>query len=366
MKLHAWMILTILLTSFSAAQPAANQLAPALAPPSSPTPAATSLPASPAVSAAPTATDLEMREAWLAFLKKPTVDAKPDYLGAIITALSNMIAVVVAAVLAHYFIIEREKKNAEREDAREKERMAREDNREREKAAQEEQREREKAEREMHREHEKAARDAERETERIRTNALLEYSKNLMQMRQRHFDVFYSPLWALIQQSDGVTRKMKEQLALDNPAKYRWELGDEGTVSQLQVYHDGKWASFRLLDCIHELRSVPLYNGFIERILEIGHRMTELIQQGVPVIGDQSPPSIYVEYLAHYSILSAMHKSCAPDKLFPPGSQKAGYYPRGFNKEVERSYNRLRGMLAGYECKSEAVLNRLLEAEKHG
>jgi hypothetical protein len=172
-------------------------------------------------------------------------------------------------------------------------------------------------------------------------------------------ECFFAPLHALLQQSEGITEKLRTQL-YEDAANYRAvEDAASGRKKPQIRWSDGQWHDFRLLDQMPALKQNPIYKPLIDEVMRIGTEVTGLIQKYGAFSADKGADiSVYGEYLAHYAILRTIYNDPRTEP-YPPGKHKIGYYPRTLNTVVEERYQELVEDLKPYFQASAAVLAEL-------
>ena len=282
----------------------------------------------------PDFSEAEERKAWILFLRKLTTEEKKtgfDWQPLLTTIVGALIA-GLAGFLGIRF-------NASREARREQERM--------------------KHEADLNRQ--KVEAEAQHQLALARLEASTIYADKLLDLRLKELELFFAPLHALLEQSKGVSDKLKTQL-LEDTENYR-EAADpefEGKQTKLQMRWRGEWHDWRLLDQMPELKRKSLYAPLIGEIIRIGKEMTALIAKyGAFSLGETSVSEVYGEYLAHFAILQSIYNDETRTEPYPPGQHKIGYYPRRLNGIVKTRYFELRQELQPYLDATNTLLEEL-------
>lgn len=218
--------------------------------------------------------------------------------------------------------------------------------------------------------HELALKNAEinRQLEIAKLESGTTYADKLLDLRLKQLECFFAPLYALLQQSEGITEKLRKQLYKD--AEHYRELDDPksgpGCKKPQIKWSDGKWYDFRLLDQLPALKQNPVFKPLIDEIIRIGKDMTDLIQKyGAFSVDESGVTAVYGRYLAHYAILRSIYNDPRVEP-YPPEQHEVGYYPRELNGIVETRYKRLLQELQPYLQASSAVLAELRQkADTH-
>jgi hypothetical protein len=205
-----------------------------------------------------------------------------------------------------------------------------------------------------------ATAEAQRQHDLARLEAATSYADKLLDLRLKQLELFFAPLHALLQQSQGVYAKFQTQL-LEDEENFR-EIPDpqfEGKQKKLQMRWQGTWYDWRLLDQMPGLKCNPIYKPLIAEIIRIGKEMTALIAKyGAFSLDESGVSNVYGEYLAHFAILQSIYNDPRTEP-YPPGHHKIGYYPRQLNRIVEARYLKLQQELQPYLDASNTLLEEM-------
>lgn len=198
---------------------------------------------------------------------------------------------------------------------------------------------------------------AERTLELARQQAIFQHAEKILEFRLKQMELFYAPMFALLEQSRGLYDKMLDQLAYDEPNRYKRlaESDPEGYRFHVRA-KDGSWRGFRLLDQLPAVRTNPKALALVEAILQIGEQMTKIISKRAG-LASQDLVNLLGAYLAHYAVLSTIHKR-GETEPYEPGWHKVGYYPRDLNAKIAAGYHEVSQFIDEYAKAS----NRMLEA----
>ncbi len=208
------------------------------------------------------------------------------------------------------------------------------------------------------REERRAALIAERTVELARQEALYRHGEKILEFRLKQMELFYAPMFALLEQSKALYDKMLHQLAYDAPTQYKLlpEADPDGYRFHV-LTKDGSWKGFRLLDQLPAVRTIPKALALVEGILQIGEQMTKIISKRAG-LASEDLAGLLGEYLAHYAILSTIYKR-GETESYEPGWHKMGYYPRDLNSKVAAGYHELSQFLDEYAEASKHVLDAM-------
>ena len=208
------------------------------------------------------------------------------------------------------------------------------------------------------REEQRVVLTAQRTMELARQEALYRHGEKILEFRLKQMELFYAPMFALLEQSKALYDKMLHQLAYDAPTQYKLlpEADPDGYRFHV-LAKDGLWKGFRLLDQLPAVRTNPKALALVESILLIGEEMTKIISEHAG-LASEDLAGLLGEYLAHYAILSTIHK-CGETEPYEPGWHKMGYYPRDLNLKIAAGYHELSQFLDEYSKASKHMLEAL-------
>jgi len=201
--------------------------------------------------------------------------------------------------------------------------------------------------------------------------AQLAVDEDVRQLRFERFQKYHAPLYALFQQSRGITDKLyhhtysirnspiwkgyelammtSEQAEAGTPVTQERINDPNGGRRRVYVRDDGCWKTLRMLDFMPILLKDSASKVLIEKILEIGRNIVKIIsrQGGLAATGRDFSP-LLGQYLAHFAILEGIYMH-PPEDPFPPESQGVGYYPLGLDEEIAAGYLASRDQVKLYE-----------------
>jgi len=199
---------------------------------------------------------------------------------------------------------------------------------------------------------------AQRAVELARQEALFQQTEKILEFRVKQLELFYAPMFALLEQSKALYDKMLNQIVQDEPLKYKPLATPDSEGYRVHVLaKDGTWKGFRLLDQLPAIRTSPHSWALIGHILSIGKLTTRIISKHAG-LASEDVINLLGEYLAHYAILSTIYKS-GETKPYEPGWHKMGYYPRQLNVKIEEGYRELSQFLDEYGKASKRMLETL-------
>ncbi|MCI0622789.1 MAG: hypothetical protein L0387_14200 [Acidobacteria bacterium] len=199
---------------------------------------------------------------------------------------------------------------------------------------------------------------AERAVELARQEAIFQHTEKILEFRVKQLELFYAPMFALLEQSKALYTKMLHQLVQDEPNRYRLLSEPDPEGYRMHVLaKDGAWKGFRLLDQLPAIRSNLNTLTLVERILQIGEQMTKIISDHAG-LASKDLIELLGEYLAHYALLSTIHKR-GETVPYEPGWHKMGYYPRQLNGRIEEGYRELSQFVDEYAMASKRMLEAL-------
>ncbi|MGE0683197.1 MAG: hypothetical protein AB7P69_20145 [Candidatus Binatia bacterium] len=208
------------------------------------------------------------------------------------------------------------------------------------------------------REERRAELTAQRSLELARQEAVFSHTEKILEFRLKQMELFYAPMFALLEQSRALYDKMLYQLVEDEPERYKLLTGPDPEGYRMHVRaQDGDWKGFRLLDQFPAVKTNQKALTLAEQILHIGDQITKIISDRAGLASNDLI-DLLGEYLAHHAVLSAVHKlrDTAPAK---PGGHKILYYPRELNKKIEEGYRELNQFIGEYATASRNMLKAL-------
>lgn len=213
------------------------------------------------------------------------------------------------------------------------------------------------------REDRRAIAAAQQAAEQARQEAVFRHTEQILEFRLKQMEQFYAPMFALLGQSKGLYEKMLDQLAQDDPQRYRLPPEPDPQDHRLQVRNkDGEWKGFRLLDQLPAVKTNPKAFALADRILQIGEQMTKIISEHAG-LASEDLIGLLGQYMAHYAILSTIHK-LGETEAYEPEWHKRGYYPRQLDGKIEEGYRELTHFLAEYVNASKRMLEALPAAQR--
>ncbi len=199
---------------------------------------------------------------------------------------------------------------------------------------------------------------AQQALELAKQEAIFRHTGTILEFRLKQMEQFYAPMFALLKQSRGLYDKLFSQLAYDEPTRYRLASNPGPRDYRFEVRDKkGEWQGFRLLDQLPAIKTNPRAVALIERVLEIGERMTKIISEHAG-LASEDLIDLLGQYLAHYAILSTTYR-LQESEPYEPGWHKIGYYPFDLNAKVEEGYRELSRFLDEYVTAGKRMLEAL-------
>jgi len=195
--------------------------------------------------------------------------------------------------------------------------------------------------------------EAERKGELAQREALFRHTDKIVEYRLKQMELFYAPMFALMGQSKGLYEKLLDELAQLDAGTYR-----KNQAGRLHVFKDGKdLGEFRLLDRLPGLRQIPTVWALVDQIVSIGDSMTKIIAERAGLASERIIDRLG-QYLAHYAILSLLHKSTETNP-YVPGWHSRGYYPRELDSELAADYHEVSKFIDQHAIATERILEGL-------
>jgi hypothetical protein len=215
------------------------------------------------------------------------------------------------------------------------------------------------------REERRTAYSSEHAKELARQEALFQHTEKIVEFRLKQMELFYAPMFALLEQSRALYDKLLFQLEHDEPERYKQLAIPDPEGFRFHVRaKNGSWQGFRLLDQLPAMRDNSKALVFVEGILDIGGKMTKIISERAG-FASRDLVDLLGEYLAHYTILSTIHKQ-GETVPYEPGWHKMGYYPIKLNEKIKRDYYELSEFIDQYAEASKYMLQALPSKTEKG
>lgn len=195
--------------------------------------------------------------------------------------------------------------------------------------------------------------EAERKSDLAKREALFRHTDKIVEYRLKQMELFYAPMFALMGQSKGLYDKLLDELLQFDPKTYR-RVND----GRLHVFQSDKdLGEFRLLDRLPGLREIPIVWALIDQIVSIGSSMTKIIAEHAGLASERIIDRLG-QYLAHYAILSLLHRS-QETTPYTPGWHSRGYYPRELDSELAADYREVSAFIDQHAIATEHILEGL-------
>lgn len=153
-----------------------------------------------------------------------------------------------------------------------------------------------------------------------REQAKSEVSNSYVEWQLKQLSGFYGPLRALLEQSNAMYRQMNRALVSANPDLFRMQSahGKDFDNAEFQIKKDGDWTRFRTVKHLGDV----YYRGYgiepyFDDVVDVGSRMATLIRNkaGFARQEDKALIEVMGTYLAHYAVLSRLHKKAREGAL---------------------------------------------------
>ena len=209
---------------------------------------------------------------------------------------------------------------------------------------------------------------ARRALEQAKQEALFQQTEKILEFRLKQLELFYAPMFALLEQSKALYIKLNGELVKAAPDKFTELEKPDAEGYRFKVKgSDGRDYGFRLLDRLPEVRAYPEAFALVKRVIQIGEQLTKIVSEHAGLASHQtvkmddgttkSMVALLGEYCAHYAILSSVYER-EEETPYPPGWHKVGYYPRSLNKAIEDGYKEIQEFVTKYANESEHMLKK--------
>lgn len=202
-------------------------------------------------------------------------------------------------------------------------------------------------------------------------NISLQAMDRMMAWRLKQIEKLYGPLNALMRQSHGVYQQLCKFLH-DHQApgakSLQWVTDAKSTGRKsLEVYEDGEWIPFRLLDQLPKVYDTNSNAGpLIDEVMLVGESMVKIIHEHAGLGLSHQPllQGLFGDYLAHFVVLNEMYKAVRVPGTDPAVLRQryvSGYFPRELPKVIAEGLNEISGELGTLERE----LARLAHKNEH-
>lgn len=156
-----------------------------------------------------------------------------------------------------------------------------------------------------------------------REDAADEISKTYVDWQLKQITELYGPLRALLGQSNAMYRQMNKALAAARPEQFRLERKEGGDFDNFvfQINKNGNWTQFRTVRDLGAVYNQGLkIEPYFDAVVKAGRRMAKLIEDkaGYARPDDKELVKVMGVYLAHYSVLSRLHRAAKDNKPVEP------------------------------------------------
>jgi hypothetical protein len=191
-----------------------------------------------------------------------------------------------------------------------------------------------------------------------RDAALHKHAEQMIEFKLRQIECFYAPMFAALRQSRTLYFKMLDQLALDEPARYRINVTASGDDFKLQVVNEhGEAKGFYLVDQLPAIKGNASALQLIDLMLELGKSMCTIITTHAGLASEDLIEMLGI-YMAHHAILSAIRNG-PETTAFEPEHNKRGAFPFGLDDRIELRLKALSKEIDDYDKVSGRSLSLL-------
>jgi hypothetical protein len=194
-----------------------------------------------------------------------------------------------------------------------------------------------------------------------RDEVLYRRAEQVVEFRMKQVQNFYAPMFALLRQSKDLYDKMLEQLAQEEPARYRKNPDAVGSDFRYQVFHKGKWEKFYLLDQLPAIKGNARAVALVDGMIAIGRRICKVISSNAGYAAEDLVETLG-KYMAHYAILKSIRNGPETEP-FEPGFHKVGYFPYGIDTKVSEAYHSVSKSIDEYRRTSAETLKMVAEGK---
>jgi hypothetical protein len=191
-----------------------------------------------------------------------------------------------------------------------------------------------------------------------RDAARYKHAEQMIEFNLRQIECFYAPMFAALRQSRTLYFKMLDQLALDEPDRYRINATASGDDFRLQIINEqGEAKEFYLVDQLPAIKGNASALQLVDLMLELGKTMCSTITTHAGLASEDLIEMLGI-YMAHHAILSAIRNG-PETTAFEPGHNKRGAFPFGLDDRIELRLKALSKEIDDYDKAWGRSLSRL-------
>jgi hypothetical protein len=174
-----------------------------------------------------------------------------------------------------------------------------------------------------------------------------EISKTYVDWQLKQLTELYGPLRALLGQSNAMYRQMNKALVSARPEQFKLERKEVGDFDNFVflINKDGEWEGFKTVRDLGAVYNQGLnVEAYFDAVVEVGERMGKLIEDkaGYARPDDTELVKVMGVYLAHYSVLSRLHKAAQnKERVEPTAGDQEATFPLEIQELVNKGFNAL-------------------------
>lgn len=180
-----------------------------------------------------------------------------------------------------------------------------------------------------------------------REEAAHKISNAYAEWQLKQLQELYGPLRALLGQSNVMYRQMNVALAKSRPDLFRLEdrKGEDFDDKVFELLENGSWRRFRTVRDLGDVYNKGYgVEPYFDDVIRVGKRMVVLIEEkaGYARPDAKNLISVMGMYLAHYAVLSRLHKCAQKGKqVAATHADQEAVFPVEFQKIVDKGYEEI-------------------------
>ncbi len=183
-----------------------------------------------------------------------------------------------------------------------------------------------------------------------REQAKSEVSNSYVEWQLKQLSELYGPLRALLEQSNAMYRQMNRALISANPGLFRMQSAQDKDFdnTEFQIKKEEGWTRFRTVKHLGDVYNKKYgIEPYFDDVVDVGSRMATLIRDKAGYARPEDDDLIKVmgTYLAHYAVLSRLHKRAQEGMIISTNMDDEAVFPVHIQNLVNRGYQSINGQI---------------------
>jgi len=184
-----------------------------------------------------------------------------------------------------------------------------------------------------------------------REQAKSEVTNSYVEWQLKQLSELYGPLRALLEQSNAMYRQMNRALISANPGLFRMQSAQDKDFDnkEFQIQKEGCWTRFRTVKHLGDVYNKKYeIEPYFDDVVDVGSRMATLIRDKAGYARPEDDELIKVmgTYLAHYAVLSRLHKRAKEGMLISTNmADDEAVFPIRIQNLVNSGYQSINGQI---------------------